>query len=87
MAIEIEVKWCQRCGNLERLSSRLRDDGSRTVTVGCRCGAETPRAVTIPAGETYSLLVEAKMEEAKAHDDPDTGNVQAGAEARGAGDA
>lgn len=79
MAMEIDVKYCRACGALESISSVLHKDGSRTVTAACRCGAGEERITTVPAGETYMLRVETRLnEEAEQHDDPDSGDVQAG---------
>lgn len=82
MAREIEIRYCRHCGQLESMRSTLDEArGQNVIVVGCACGAEEARITTIGAREPYYLAIETRLEEAKDHDDPDSGDVPAGGEA------
>ena len=79
MAIEISVKWCPHCGALENVHSVMHRDESETVKVYCTCDKAEARVTEVPAGESYMLMVDAKLEGAEEqHDDPGEGDVSAG---------
>jgi len=88
MATAIEIKYCRHCGQLESMHSMMDYVGCKNlIKVWCACEAEPPRTIELGANEPYYLAVETRMEEAKQNEDPDSGDVQAGGEARGTGDA
>lgn len=76
---EIEIKYCRACGQLQSMESM--EDAkkeTRTIRVGCGCGAEEATVIELPIGEAYYLQIETKQHQAEGantDDDPDSGDV------------
>ena len=82
METAIEIKYCRHCGRLENMHSMMDYVNDRNlIEVWCPCGAEPPRTIELAANEPYYLQIETRVEEATKHDDPDSGDIQAGGEA------